>query len=256
MPFCTTCGTAVEPDQKFCDHCGALQEPGDSIPADSIPPYSQPSLQTPASLPPPATPGVSKKTLMIIGIVAVLAVIACLYYSGLPLIQEGSHTTLPGGMSQTPSPVYQSIISAPTSTTSVYQSLTPDARYAGMYQTIYSKDRTFQFGAQEVFVHDLTHPPLYIKFKVTPKMVTRERLADIGTSNERMVSATYPDPDAWFEVKVIDANTGAVVESKGFNKGYSIMTDQEFMVRTIGSYRIEMAGNSVDSSVQVLTGIS
>jgi len=247
MPFCTSCGKEVEPDQKFCEHCGALQEPAESILTDSPPP-----LQTPAALPQPPTPGVSKNTLMIIGVVAVLAVVAALYFVGLPLIQGSGHssTTLP------PTPVYRSTTVATPTTTRVSGSLTLEARYSEMYQTVYSKERTFDYGAKEVFTHDLTQPPLFIRFNVIPKMVTREKLVDIGTSQERMVTATYSDPNSWFEVKVIDANTGAVVDSKGFNKEYSTMTTQEFMVRTLGNYRIEMAGNGVDTSIQVLTGIS
>ena len=189
---------------------------------------------------------------MIIGVVAVLAVVAALYFVGLPLIQGSGHssTTLP------PTPVYRSTTVATPTTTRVSGSLTLDARYSEMYQTVYSKERTFDYGAKEVFTPDLTQPPLFIRFNVIPKMVTREKLVDIGTSQERMVTATYSDPNSWFEVKVIDANTGAVVDSKGFNKEYSTMTTQEFMVRTLGNYRIEMAGNGVDASIEVLTGIS
>ncbi len=195
---------------------------------------------------------------MIIGVVAVLAVVAALYFVGLPLIQGSGHssTILPGQVSQTSTPVYRSTTGPIPSTTVISGSLTQDARYSEMYQTIYSKERTFDYGAQEVFTHTLTQPPLFIRFNVIPKMVTREKLVDIGTSQERMVTATYADPNAWFEVKVIDADTGAVVDSRGFNKEYSIMTKQEFLVRTLGNYRIEMAGNGVDASIQILTGIS
>jgi len=254
MPFCTSCGMEVEPGQKFCGHCGALQEPAESILTDLQPPL----IQTTAVLPPPTTSGTSKNTLKIIGIVAVLAVIVALYFVGLPLIQGNGHSsaTLPGQLSQTPTPVYRSTTVVTPSITAISGSLTQDARFSEMYQTIYSKQRTFDYGAQEVFTHDLTHPPLYIKFNVIPKMVTREKLVDIGTSRERMVSSTYPDPNAWFEVKVIDAYTGAVVDSQGFNKDYGVVTNQEFMVRTTGNYRIEMAGNGVDASIQILTGIS
>ena len=253
MPFCSSCGMEVEPDQKFCGHCGSLQEPVESIITEP-----QPPLQTPAALPPPTTYGVSKNTLMIIGVVAALAVVMAVYFVGLPLIQGSGHssTTTSGILSQTPTPVYRSTTVASPSSTAISGSPTQDARYSEMYQTIYSKERTFDYGAKEVFTHDLTQPPLFIKFNVIPKMVTREKLVDIGTSQERMVTATYADPNAWFEVKVIDADTGAVVDSKGFNKDYSVMTNQEFMVRTLGNYRIEMAGNGVDASVQILTGIS
>ena len=253
MAFCTSCGMEVEPDQKFCEHCGALQEP-----AESIITYPQPTQQTPTALPPPTTPRESKNTLMIIGVVAVLAVVASIYFVGLPLIQGSGHSsaTLPGVLSQPTTPVYRSTPVVTPSTTAISGSLTQDARYSEMYQTIYSKQRTFDYGATEVFTHDLKHPPLLIRFNVIPKMVTREKLVGIGTTQERMVTQTYADPNAWFEVKVIDADTGAVVDSQGFNKDYGVVTNQEFAERTMGNYRIEMAGNGVDASIQILTGIS
>jgi hypothetical protein len=45
-------------------------------------------------------------------------------------------------------------------------------------------------------------------------------------------------------------------DEQGFNKGYSIMTIQEFMVRAPGNYRVEMTGNDVTAEVRILTGNS
>lgn len=253
MPFCTSCGKEVEPDQKFCEHCGALQEPAENTLTDL-----QPPLQTPAPLP-PQTPGLKKSTGVIIGFVAVLAIIVIIYFFGLPLVQGAGHsvTTIPSHLSQTPTPVYglTPVVTLIT-VTGISGSVTQDDRYAEIYEMIYTKDRSFDYGAKDVFTHDLTRPPLLIRFNLIPQIVTRQKLVDIGTSSERMVTATYPDPNAWFEVKVIDADTGAIVDSRGFNKDYSITTKQEFMVRTKGNYRIEMAGNGVLSSTQIFIGTS
>jgi hypothetical protein len=77
---------------------------------------------------------------------------------------------------------------------------------------------------------------------------------DIGLSSEHTITVTYVNPNAWFEVTVFDSGNGTIVDTRGFNKDYSQITRQEFMVRTKGTYRIEMSGNDVSVDVQILTG--
>jgi hypothetical protein len=91
-------------------------------------------------------------------------------------------------------------------------------------------------------------------FNITPGMVVREKLVDIGLSSERNITVTYVNPNAWFEVIVFDSINGTIADKRGFNKDYSQITRQEFMVRTMGTYRIEMSGNDVFVEVQILTG--
>jgi hypothetical protein len=55
-------------------------------------------------------------------------------------------------------------------------------------------------------------------------------------------------------VKVLDAGTGAVIDKRGFHKEYSEMTKQEFMVRNLGNYQVEIAGNDVLAEVRILVG--
>jgi hypothetical protein len=55
-------------------------------------------------------------------------------------------------------------------------------------------------------------------------------------------------------VTVFDSGNGTIIDKRGFNKDYSQITRQEFMVRTKGTYRIEMSGNDVFVEVQILTG--
>jgi len=75
-----------------------------------------------------------------------------------------------------------------------------------------------------------------------------------GLSSERVIQTSYPSPNAWFKVKVYDAGNGELVEDQGFNKGYSVTTQQEFMVRAPGDYRVEMSGNDVTADIRILTG--
>ena len=254
MPFCGSCGKEVDANQKFCEHCGSLQEsPSIAVPGP------QPLPQTPTPGTPTPASGLPKNVLVGIGVIAVVAAIVLVYLSGLPLTKGTGQTST--GLSdtayQTPTSVYPSpATTIRATTTQTAGILTQDERYSETYETIYTKERRFDYGAKEAFTHDLTRPPLSIRFNLTPHMVTSEKLVDIGTSAERTIYATYTDPNAWFEVNVIDADTGAIVESRGFNKEYSIMTRQEFMVRTKGNYRIEMAGNGVFASIQMLIGTS
>jgi hypothetical protein len=129
-------------------------------------------------------------------------------------------------------------------------------RYGESYEQVYTLNKNFAFGQKEVFFQNLTRPPLYIKFNLTPAMITREKVINIGLSSEETVNATYPSPNAWFEVKVLDAGSGAVVDSRGFNKEYSVMTKQEFMVRNEGNYQVELSGNDVFAEVRILRGTS
>ena len=119
---------------------------------------------------------------------------------------------------------------------------------------MYNQNLTYRFGQKEVFPVDLMRPPLFIKFTVIPVMVNRSKLVDIGLSTEHTVYAVYPDPNSWYEVKVLDAVSGIFVDARGFNKAYNQYTKQEFMVRDKGKYTVEMSGNGVTVATQILMG--
>jgi hypothetical protein len=133
---------------------------------------------------------------------------------------------------------------------------TLEVRYGESYEQVYTLNKDFAFGQKEVFSHDLTRPPLYIKFNLTPDMITRQKVINIGLSSETTINTTYTSPNAWFEVKVLDAGSGAVIDKRGFNKDYSVMTKQEFMVRNKGNYQVELSGNDVFAEVRILIGTS
>jgi hypothetical protein len=279
MPFCPSCGNETDPGQKFCGNCGSpldlitpppepLQHPPPppaplQVPGAPAPLPSAPLLPPPPPLPPLAVAGakkpVSKKTGIIIAAVAVIAIVAAIYVIGIPAMKGGTPSGT--GMKATPSPT-PAMTTVPPAVNGTTSTLPPtpvqkrDDRYEETYEQIYAKDRDYKFGEREVFSHELTRPPLFIQFNITPSMVSREKLVDIRLSTEHNVTAVYISPNAWFEVKVLDADTGAVVDKRGFNRDYSVMTQQDFMVRTKGNYRIEMSGSDVSVSVRILIGNS
>ena len=256
MPLCTSCGKEVAPGKKFCENCGAPVEQSATAPA--VPPAV---TVVPASLPsaPVKPAGGSGKTFLIAGIIVLLAVIAGVYFVGLPMI---SGTQNPGtGLLQTPAiPSQVPVTPAPEMASIPVTTITPvslqtyEDKYTESYNLVHSFNHGFIGGQKEVFTQDLTRPPLYIKFDIVPKMYYGEKTVDIGLHSERVVNTSYPSPNAWFKVNVYDASNGGLVDEQGFNKGYGVTTKQEFMVRTPGNYRVEMTGNDVTADVRILVG--
>lgn len=183
------------------------------------------------------------------------------YVAAVPVLKGLSpQQPLPTPVATTPVPLLTP--STPPTNTSLTPPTTGtplqtlEVRYGESYEQVYTLNKNFAFGQKEVFFQNLTRTPLYIKFNLTPAMITREKVINIGLSSEEIVNATYPSPNAWFEVKVLDAGSGAVVDSRGFNKEYSVMTKQEFMVRNEGNYQVELSGNDVFAEFRILRGTS
>jgi hypothetical protein len=218
-----------------------------------------PAQQLPQPSPSPKKP---VPVLLIAGVIVVLAVIAAaVWFVGLPYLQ-----TMQENGAATPEPAEEpEILSAETTMPPDTKApeITPAAtvrklegRYEEYYDEIYTLNQFFAFGQTETFAYDIVTPPLYIKYDLDPKLITREKVINIGLSTEETILITYPNPNAWFEIKVIDANNGAVVEKRGYGKDYPDMTKGEFMVRSAGNYRIEFSGNDVTADVSVLKGNS
>jgi hypothetical protein len=220
-----------------------------------------PASPLPVKPVPVEKPGLSKKTLLIIGIVAVIVLLAVAYVAGIPMLKALSpQQPMPTPVPRTTVPlVTSSALPSKTPTTpptTVTPEQTLEVRFGESYEQVYTLNKDFAFGQKEIFSHDLTRPPLYIKFNLTPEMITREKVINIGLSSEETIKSTYPSPNAWFEVKVLDAGSGAVIDKQGFHKEYSEMTKQEFMVRNKGNYQVEISGNDVVAEVRILIGTS
>ena len=120
------------------------------------------------------------------------------------------------------------------------------------YEQVYARDYTFGTVQQDVFSYNLQEPPLLIECEMNPKIISREQLVDIGKSTERYLTSTYPDPSAWLDLKVIDADTGSVVTTISFSKNYRGELKQAYTLRANGNYRFEMAGTLVSPRVRLL----
>jgi len=282
MPFCTECGKELQPGQKFCTECGTPAESG------QMPPPSSSKLhglrQWFLSAGGPKKYRFSKKHAVAASLIIFIAV-AVIYSIGVPRAM-GSGSALPVTTAMTTIPTLQSPPDAPewtltpepetdsaepetdfvetetdstepktlppTPTPELTRMITfPKDSTDSSYTEVYSNIHAYKFGEKQEFSCTLTNPPLDIHFSVEPRMITREKLANIGTSAEHTVTTTYADPSAWFEVKVINENGGSVIERQGFNRDFSITPDQEFKVRMPGKYRVEMSGNAVTASVRI-----
>lgn len=196
------------------------------------------------------------------GIVVVLVIVAIAYFAGIPMLKGDQKSSDNFVQSHTPSMTPTILPTAlPTlpSTTVITETPTlpvivKDERLEEDYEQVYSLNQKFAFGQKEYFAHELRQPPLYIRFNLTPTMISQIRLVYIGTKNEQYMNTTETSPYAWFEVKVLDAASGAILEKQGFGKDYTYVTKQNFMVRQKGNYRIEMSGNDVNAEVQMLIG--
>jgi hypothetical protein len=262
MPFCTFCGKEAPSGKKFCEYCGAPLE----SPAAPAAPVSLPVAPAVVSPPAPASPAVappkpaggSGKGRLVAGVVVILILIAAVYFIGLPMLggSKNAGTGIPATTAPTPKPIVQPITydtavaqeTAPLSTPSGIQ--TYEEKYTQTYKEVYSINQPFVGGQKTFFVQDLPTPPLYIKFNITPEIEVGEKIDEAG----HLVSTSYISPNSWFTVRIYDAGNGVLVEEQGFNKGFSVTTRQEFMVRVPGNYRVEISGNDVIAEVRILTG--
>ena len=283
MLFCPTCGTEIPSDKKFCGHCGAdlkyAQIPPAPVQETPAPPPPMPpaipprpittgpiSTQSteipipltdlPTILLPPPTKSPNRSLLVIIlVIVGVLVIIAAFVFFNPQFLQNGDwkyagpvNSALVSAIVITPVPTQAAVVltpaSGPTQNT-VYLS-------GEAYTPVYSVDQPFKTGQSEVFSYNLEQLPMVIQLEFIPKMSSRKKLVDIGTANERYITAEYPSPYSWFEIKVINVNTGGVLTSLGFGKNYNVVTKQEYTIRTNGKYRFEMQGNEISANVKLL----
>ena len=198
----------------------------------------------------------------IIGIVLIIAVIAAgAWFVGLPYLQKNSDA---GKITPAPATIPVTVTPAQITLENTWTPVaTPtgpvrklEGRYEEYYDEVYTLNQFFAYGQKETFSYDLDTPPLFIKYNLTPRLITREKVINIGESSEETIFMTYPNPNAWFEITVFDANNGAVIEQEGYGKDYPDVTKDEFMVRNKGKYRIVFSGNDVTAEISVLKGTS
>ncbi|MFA4859809.1 zinc-ribbon domain-containing protein [Methanoregula sp.] len=253
MRFCPSCGAELIPGNRFCVQCGAPVEPPVS-PVQEIPP------QVPSPGSPSVKAGPDKKTLILIGVVAVCIILAVGVYFALPLIKPGASSASASKTPVSVTPTGYAAVQTMASETQIIpvqtsaSNIVDSNRFGSDYERVYSLKKNFSYGEKVITTYNLEHPPLYIWFNLEPVMVQRHILVSIGSSAEHMVNKTVASPNAWFEVKVLDSTDGRVVDLQGYGKDYPDMTENKFMVRQSGNYTIEMSGHEVYADVTILTG--
>ncbi|MDO9325959.1 MAG: zinc-ribbon domain-containing protein [Methanoregula sp.] len=269
MPFCTSCGAEVAADKKFCEQCGAPMGPDTAPAAPEVPGAPENTVNLPPVYinprhPKQKTPQTPKSPLIIGGILIVFVILAAVYFIGIPMLKVNQDTSNAIISTHTPAVTptqVKTVLPTPVSTpviemTTVQSVEIRDDRLEEDYELVYTLNQKFAFGQKVNVAQELTRPPLYVKFNLTPTKIIRHRLVSIGTNNEHYENTTETSPYAWFEVKVFDASSGTIVNQQGFGNDYPDLTQQKFMVRTPGNYRIEMSGNEVNAEVEILTGTS
>jgi len=87
MLFCPACGFENASDQKFCNNCGA--------PLSKSATPAQTPFPSPGQIPPaPANSALQSRNMkMIIGIVVAIAIVAAVFFIGLPMMKSGQKST-------------------------------------------------------------------------------------------------------------------------------------------------------------------
>jgi hypothetical protein len=106
--------------------------------------------------------------------------------------------------------------------------------------------------------YELEHAPMLLDVTLKPVMISRVTVERNPTCTPtdfdtclRSVTATYPDPNAWFTLKAINTNTGQVVAQDGYGRDYDVSEAMHFTIKTPGMYRIEMTGNRMSAVVRI-----
>lgn len=262
MPFCQSCGAEIKPGKNFCSSCGTpLAAPGTSqIPP--IPDMNAPLTPVPpAPLPPSPAPGMSRDRI-IIAVVMGAAILGIIIFIGLPLVQgQGAGgSSLPGSgpvSAGTPLPAtyvpHASVTTRSNGGMAASSEGTTVYRSGVAYDQVVARDyQNSEYGVQDIFSYSLQKAPLILECEMNPVIVSREQLVDIDTANERYITSTYPDPNAWLDLKVINTDTGNVVTTISFSKNYRGELKQTYTIRANGNYRFEITGVRVSPGVRLL----
>ena len=266
MVACPACGKEMPADMKFCEECGAaLSHPKDAPgkgTAESAPVPRGDRTQTPV----PQDPGKGKSRAlpvkMIGGVIAVVLILAVVGLYGLPLLKgagqpvSGPNTAalVPPTLPAAARPAAVAYATPATATLAPAVIEVIDERSGMTYIQVYRNRQDFTTGQSAVFTANVQKPPLVIRFTLEPQLIAHDKIINHGLSTERTVTENIPDPLSFFEIDVVNAATGTVIERQGFNKDFGTETKQEFMVRSGGDLRVEMTGTRVNADVQILTG--
>ena len=168
-----------------------------------------------------------------------------------------SPTSAPAaGPTSTPTP--GAVVAAPviplTTTTvtpaATYRLPPPVVNSTANYTVIYDQSLPFTWNSSAV-TYELTNPPLLIDYTLTVPNITRVKYGvDPVSGADTTVTATYPDPDARFEITVLDPVTKRIFAQNGFGGQYDVSYSKELRVLYPGKYQIQMSGNKVTAEIK------
>jgi hypothetical protein len=100
------------------------------------------------------------------------------------------------------------------------------------------------------YTYNLQATPLLIEYTLTVPNISKTRVVtDPVSGSDRVVSITYPDPQAFFEVTVKDLETKRIIARDGYGGQYDVSYSKKIWVRYPGSYYIEFYGNKVTADI-------
>jgi hypothetical protein len=126
-----------------------------------------------------------------------------------------------------------------------------------VYVEVLNKEYLFRANTTAL-EYQAEHAPLFIDVTLKPNIVTRGTVERDPTCTPtefntclRAVTATYPDPTAWFTLKVINLNTGQLMAQDGYGREYDVSEEIRLSMKAPGLYRIEMTGNRLSAVVRL-----
>ncbi|MBS1194452.1 MAG: uncharacterized protein H6R29_384 [Methanomicrobia archaeon] len=126
-----------------------------------------------------------------------------------------------------------------------------------IYVEVLNKEYLFKANTTAL-EYQAEHAPLLIDVTLKPNIVSRGTVERDPTCTPtefntclRAVTATYPDPTAWFSLKVINTGTGQIVAQDGYGREYDVSEQMHITAKSPGMYRIEMTGNRLSAVVRL-----
>jgi len=99
--------------------------------------------------------------------------------------------------------------------------------------------------------YNLENTPLLIEYTLTVPNISKTRvITDPVSGGDRIISITYPHPDALFEVTVKDLETNRIIAREGYGGQYDVSYSKDLWIRYPGTYYIEFFGRLVTAKVK------
>ena len=116
--------------------------------------------------------------------------------------------------------------------------------------SIYKINQSFKNNATG-FLYPLSRPPMTIDLKFKPEMGSdviafQKRTGD--KEGDVKLTVVRPLKDAWFEIRVYDNQTGALISTEGYGKSYSV-DNKSVVIRSAGTYQFDCLGNDITTEI-------